>query len=96
MLRTILNCENCRKEGKKVSGEVERARVATTNDKDTVTGSLELRQHAVEEDELRRRIGEVDKGLLGRCSTRLDVGRNEVRVTERLAKLHQDVAGEER
>jgi hypothetical protein len=93
MLRTILNCENCRtriqRRGvSRKTGEGERG----TYDKDTMTGGFELRQHATEEDEFGGGFSKVDEGLFGGGVARFDVGRDEVRVTEGFAKFHENVA----
>lgn len=67
-------------------------RMQATHDEDAVAGRLELGEHAREEDELGRRVGQVAERLLRRCDERLHVGVDEVRVAERLAQLHEDVA----
>lgn len=62
-----------------------------TNDEDTVTSLVQLGKHGREESELGGSFGQVGMLLLGAHSPWLNLRRDDVRVAERLAELHQDV-----
>ena len=69
-----------------MSGQNEKA-----HDEDAVSSRLELRKQLGQEDELGRGVAQVRVRLhLGHVA-RLEVGRDEIRVPEQLAQLHQDV-----
>lgn len=62
-----------------------------TYDENAVTGLVQFGQHGGEQDELGGGLGEVGVLLLRTLATRLNLGRDDVRVAERLAELHEDV-----